>query len=53
MIRRAVTKEIADPVTSSKKFHEIGNKMFVSKSDNLIDADSIQMSAGIELGRVI
>lgn len=53
MQRIIVAEENASPIEPSKVHQGTGNKMFVSKSDNLIDADTLQAAAEIALGRVI
>lgn len=53
MSENNINENVAGPITDANQYQGTGNKMFVSRRDNLIDADSIQMSAEIELGRVV
>ncbi|HJK78899.1 MAG TPA: hypothetical protein O0Y06_08055 [Methanocorpusculum sp.] len=41
------------PITATKQYRGTDITTFVSKSDNLIDADTLQAAAEIALGRVI
>lgn len=50
---RNIVAEEADPITTTKKYHEIGKESIVAQSIKYIDCDQIQAAAEEALGRVI